>query len=155
MTNTAEEWLLGALAGAAVTAVVLVLRRRAAASPSSTMRALAGEAVRRAREEHGVGLDYAPESVERVEAILAAIQAAAPGDADVRRESLIWGAYVGEVLARNGSGRWARPAAGRSSCPVRWQGREAFPVAWCRERLTEGAAHDVGAKYREATGGPT
>lgn len=118
------------------------------------MAQLADKAVRRAAAEYATDLDYSPESVERVEAVLGRLHARhAAGDLsadDARREGAMWGAYVGEVIRRHKGGYWEadHPVAGPASFPICYDGRQSFPVTWCLKRVVNGDEDNVWHKFR-------
>jgi hypothetical protein len=73
-------------------------------SLDAMMRAHAETAVQVAADDHGMILDYSPESVARLETILAARSPVAEGDLD---EAIrVWGAYFGEVFRHRYAADW-------------------------------------------------
>ncbi|HEY8505754.1 MAG TPA: hypothetical protein VIL46_14310 [Gemmataceae bacterium] len=118
------------------------------------MAVLADEAVRRARAEFGVALDFSPDSVAAVEELLGELHArrAAGGmtDARINREAMTWGAYVGEVIRRLKGGRWDKdhPVADPDSYPIDYDGHQSFPVGWCGRRILNGDEDNVLHKFR-------
>jgi hypothetical protein len=69
----------------------------------------AEEAVRLAGEAFRANLDYSPASVEILEVILGGREqplSESDEEVDVRRESFLWGAYLGEVMRRHFGWRW-------------------------------------------------
>lgn len=77
-------------------------------SLDAMMCASAEEAVRLAADDHGMvhamALDYTPESIPRLEAVLAA-RSPVP-QAEQERATRLWGAYYGEIFRRRYSGDW-------------------------------------------------
>ncbi|MBX9623922.1 MAG: hypothetical protein K2X82_08905 [Gemmataceae bacterium] len=128
-----------------------------AASPPDVnegMAQLADKAVRRAADEYAADLDYSPESVERVEAVLGRLHARhAAGDLPAEqagREAAVWGAYVGEVIRRLKGGHWEadHAAAGPGSVAICYDGGQSFPVGWCYKRIVNGDEDNVWHKFR-------
>jgi hypothetical protein len=114
----------------------------------------ARQAIEAAARDFDARLDYSPESVEKVEEILGKIHnrhAQAPlSDFELVRESLRWGAYVGEVIQRVRPCLWALDsvAGGRGSLPVVYGDRsESFPVRWCYKRIANGEEDNVWHKF--------
>ncbi len=67
-------------------------------SLDAMMQAYAAEAVRLAEADHGMVLDFTPESIPRLETVLAA-RIPVP-DADQEEATRLWGAYYGEIFRR-------------------------------------------------------
>jgi hypothetical protein len=118
------------------------------------MRRRAGEAVEVAAREFARTLDFRPESVEKVEEILGRIhdrhKRSPLSDSGLTRESLRWGAYVGEAIRGVRPGRWAlnSKAGGEGSMPVVYADRsESFPVRWCYKRIVNGEEDNVWHKF--------
>ena len=113
----------------------------------------ADEAVREAAQAHNVVLDFSIQSVEHVERILAGIhekrQKREFSEQEEIRAALRWGAYIGEVIVRQRSGRWGRDddLAGEGSMPVHWENGTSFPVTWCRKRIQNGEEDNVWLKF--------
>ncbi len=118
------------------------------------MRRRASQAVNIAARDFGVILDFRPESVETVEEILGKIhdrhrQAPLP-DSELVKESMRWGAYVGEVSRGVRPCRWAlnSAAGGEGSTPIVYADRsESFPVRWCYKRIKNGDEDNVWHKF--------
>ena len=168
--------LLGESAIVAVSAVfasqvvrIYRQRKRILTDFDYAMSVVAGEAVKQARREYDVDLDFSAESVERVEAILAkmhdAHQKTALSEKELALLSLRWGAYVGEVLKRVRPGKWQRDSEkmGPGATPVVFEpGTEAYPRSWVYKRLADGPEDNVQFKFevfsnprlREQLGGP-
>jgi hypothetical protein len=105
----------------------------------------------------GKTLDYSPESVKVVEAILAELHdkwaKGALSDKDVNTMAIRYGAYIGEVLRRKDGGSWAtdHPAGGPKSYPIHWKDHDSFPVRWCGKRILNGAEDNVWFKFQVLT----
>lgn len=124
--------------------------------PNVFMPDIAEHAVQVAAEQ-GKTLDYSPESVKTVEAILAGLHEehakAALSDKDVNTMAIRYGAYIGEVLRRKYGGSWAKdhPAGGANSYPIHWKDHDSFPVAWCGKRILNGTEDNVWFKFQVLT----
>lgn len=117
-------------------------------------------AVQEARESYDVDLDFTPESVKRVEEILAVLHnqhKSSPMERErLVRESLKWGGYIGEVIRRDQPSHWEfdSKVAGKGSLPIvfeREQREECFPVGWCYKRILAGPADNVWHKFLFST----
>lgn len=116
---------------------------------------LASAAVKDAREQNHVDLDYSSESIEKVEQILANLH-----DLYVKNPSSIsanglgsaYGAYIGEVIRRAEPGaRWERDdEVGEKSYPIIWGAGSghSYPMAWCYHRIVNGPEDNVWMKYK-------
>jgi hypothetical protein len=118
------------------------------------MRLRAAQAVRTAASEYQTVLDYRPESVEKVEMILGRIhdrhRQSPLSNSEVVKESLKWGAYVGEVIKTVQPARWGVDSQGNGpgSLPLVYRsGGESFPVLWSYKRITNGDEDNVWHKF--------
>lgn len=68
-------------------------------------------AVDAARDVEGVELDYSPESLIKVDRIVAGFHDAGVRSSQVGATVFSFGCYVGEVLVRHQGGRWVLPKA--------------------------------------------
>jgi hypothetical protein len=115
---------------------------------------LATEAVKDAQENNHVSLDYAPESIQKVEQILGNLHDKYVKDhASISANGLgsAYGAYVGEVIRRSESGaKWERddPVGGEKSYPIIWGSGRSYPMAWCYHRIVNGPEDNIWVKYR-------
>jgi hypothetical protein len=106
-----------------------------------------------AAKEKGIVLDYSPESVEKVEEILAVshekYQRNLLSDSDLVKESLKWGAYIGEVAKKIRKYRWALDSkiGGDGSFPIVGDKSESFPVRWCYKRIKNGEEDNIWHKF--------
>ena len=160
------RWVWALVLVVFVAGIAFALRRRAAQQPPPTpppkdtnavMASLADEAVSRARSEFQQSLDFAPESVRKVEQILGKLyEVRAAGempDDRLHREAETWGAYIGEVIRRHMGGHWEKDheVGGPDSYPLHHGGGQSFPVAWCGKRLINGDEDNVWFKYQVMT----
>ncbi len=115
---------------------------------------LATEALKDAKENNQITLDYSPESIRSVEKILGGIH-----DAYVKNPSSIsanglgpaYGAYIGEVIRKSEPGaRWERDdaVAGEKSYPIILGSGHSYPMAWCYHRIVNGDGDNVWVKYQ-------
>jgi hypothetical protein len=131
-----------------------------AADVQQAMQELAPLAVQHARTAYGLDLDYAPDSIKSVELALGRLHddLAASRTRRSEAETLAkrYGAYVGETIRRRFGGYWSRDhaAAGRGSFPLRVEGRDVFPVAWCLKRVANGPEDNVWNKYQLGVAAP-
>src|ERR1700728_4100121 len=73
-------------------------------SLDAMMRAYAAEAVRLAAEDHGMALDFSPESIPSLETVLSArTPIPQPEQEEATR---LWGAYYGEIFRRKFPAEW-------------------------------------------------
>jgi hypothetical protein len=126
------------------------------------MAGYAQDAVDHAKAACGVTLDYTPESVEHVEAVLrklyeamprgffAKLLRSGPSATDISTMSKMYGGYIGECIRRRWGGEWSidHPVAGPGSLPITCQGHDSFPVGWCFKRLRNGPEDNVWHKLQ-------
>jgi hypothetical protein len=105
-------------------------------------------------ENEGYPLDFSPQSVQEVEAILASLHeyyVQTKNEDGLFGIALEFGAYLIEVIERNypPKGRWRRdhPDLGKNTFPFEWRGATIFPVAWCQKRIWDGPGDDVVSKF--------
>ena len=137
----------------------LILRKRATGerkfqSTDEFVQWLANEAVKDARENYGVELDYSPNSIQKVEQTLGQVH-----DQYVKDQKSVlpiplgsaYGAYIGEVIRRTEPGaRWERddPVMGEKAYPIIWGGGNSYPMGWCIKRIENGPEDNVWIKYK-------
>lgn len=112
------------------------------------MQAYADEAVRLASEDHGMNLDYSPESVESLETVLAARSPVPEPEQD--EATRLWGAYLGEVFSRRYPCTWTMAVypGGEMAMPaLDIEGSHIYPLLKIFRRLTLGPAEDLAAFY--------
>lgn len=103
-----------------------------------------------ARGISGVELDYTLESLARVDEILEGIHAEGVPEHAVAETLFGFGCYAGEVLVRQGAGRWESPGGEErqhmdAPFVVRFpNGVVANPVHRCFRRYRDGATESVG-----------
>jgi hypothetical protein len=106
------------------------------------MAALAGAFVSGAAQE-GHRFDYAVENAPRLDALVDLFLQSQPGDDVINSMVLSMGAYVGELIVRNGGGSWTfeqevdAPGVRLTSDLV------CFPLNKVGKRITVGAEHSI------------
>jgi hypothetical protein len=123
-------------------------------SLEAMMRAHAGTAVRLAAGDHGMILDYSPESISRLETILAARIPVT--EAELDEAIRIWGAYFGEVFRHRYAAEWimavyprqpgAEPVAPNADVAMPAldiAGSHVYPLLKVYRRLTLGPSEDL------------
>ncbi len=117
-------------------------------SLDAMMEAYAEDAVRLAAADHGMSLDFTPESVARLETVLAA-RIPVP-DADLEEATRLWGAYFGELIRRRYPAEWIMTVypGGEFAMPaLDIGGSQVYPLLKVFRRLTIGPAEDLKAFY--------
>jgi hypothetical protein len=115
---------------------------------------LANEAVKDAREQNRVELDYSVASIQKVETILGGLHDQyAKNQSSISVNSLgsAYGAYIGEVIRRSEPGaKWERDdsVGGEKSYPIIWGDGHSYPMAWCYRRIVNGPEDNVWVKYQ-------
>jgi hypothetical protein len=131
-------------------------------SLDAMMQAWAAEAVRTAAEDHGMDLDYSPESIPRLETVLAA---RSPVPADQQDQaSRLWGGYFGEIFRRRYDAAWIMAVypgqlnSGRSDAgqeiampALEIRGSHVYPLLKIFRRITLGSGEDLSAFYAKVT----
>ena len=122
-------------------------------SLDAMMRAHAEDAVRIAAEDHGMTLDYSPESIPRLETVLAACGPIP--DSELEAATRRWGAYFGEVFRHRYPADWIMAVyptpqnAGRNpgsdvAIPaLDIRGSHIYPLLKVFRRLTIGPSEDL------------
>jgi len=130
-------------------------RRQIRSDFDYAMQVVAKEAVKRAKREHSVDLDFSPDSIERLEEMLGRIHdehlKSPLTEKELSLQSIRWGAYVGEVVKRVQPGKWRRDSEkmGRGTMPVVFDSaNEAFPCSWVYKRIADGPEDNVFLKFR-------
>jgi len=121
-------------------------------SLEAMMRAHATKAVQIAADDHGMALDYSPESIGRLETVLAA-RTPIPEN-DLENATRLWGAYFGEVFRRRYPGDWIMavyPGREVSMPALDIGGSHVYPLLKVFRRLTMGPAEDLSGFYAKVT----
>lgn len=127
-------------------------------SLDAMMLAHAEEAVRVAEADHGMILDYSPESVRLLETVLAARSPVPEGEQE--SATRLWGAYYGEVFRRRYPGDWIMAVypgqlnSGRADAGTEmalpaldFGGSQVYPLLKVFRRLTIGPGEDLAGFY--------
>lgn len=122
-------------------------------SLGAMMQNYAETAVRVAVEDHGMTLDYSPESIPRLETVLAArIPVKAPDQEETTR---VWGGYFGEVFRRKWPAEWIMAVypGGQFAMPaLEIGGSQIYPLLKVFRRLTMGPGEDLSAFFAKVAG---
>jgi hypothetical protein len=118
--------------------------------PSSMMRLAADTFVKPAVQGGAIWLDYSPESVDRLDALIAESWPGVPEKGTYGSMVPAIGAYVGEVLVKQTGARWVRDP--KEGYGVELNGQVAFPMAEVGKRFELGPDYSIGAFYREVAG---
>jgi hypothetical protein len=127
-------------------------------SLDAMMEAYAQEAVRVAEADHGMALDYTPDSIPRLETVLAA-RGPVP-ESEQEEATRLWGAYYGEVFRRKYPADWIMAVypgqlnSGRADAETEVampvldiRGSHVYPLLKVFRRLTIGPSEDLAAFY--------
>jgi len=124
-------------------------------SLEAMMLAYAEEAVRIAERDHGMNLDFSPESVSQLETVLAARSPIA--DDSIEHETKLWGGYFGEIFRRRYGAEWImaiypdstrQASGGELAMPaLDIRGSQLYPLLKIQRRLTMGPSEDLAAFF--------
>jgi hypothetical protein len=127
-------------------------------SLDAMMEAYAQEAVRVAEADHGMALDYTPDSISRLETVLAA-RGPVP-ESEQEEATRLWGAYYGEVFRRKYPADWIMAVypgqlnSGRADAETEVampvldiRGSHVYPLLKVFRRLTIGPTEDLAGFY--------
>ena len=93
--------------------------------------------------EEGDHYDYAPENAPRLDAWIDLFVAQGPPEDVVHSVVLSMGAYVGELIVRNGGGRWTfEPRTGAPGVHLT-TGLVCFPLNKVAKRINVGPEHSI------------
>jgi hypothetical protein len=121
-------------------------------SLETMMTAYAQEAVRRAAESHGMVLDFSPESVERLDTVLAAEKPTS--GRDLEWATKLWGGYFGEVFRQHHPANWIMtvyPGSDFAMPALEVHGSQLYPLLKVQRRLTMGPGEDLSSFYRKVS----
>lgn len=121
-------------------------------SLDAMMRAAADQAVRIAADDHGMILDYSPESIPRLETVLAARTPVPEGH--LENATRLWGAYFGEVFRRHYPAEWIMavyPGRDVAMPALDISGSHIYPLLKIFRRLTTGPSEDLPGFYTKVT----
>ncbi len=127
------------------------------------MAAYAQDAVDHAKASSGITLDYSPESVRGVEAVLDKLYLAmprgllgrlfgkGPSSETIVNVSKMYGGYIGEVVRRAAGGEWVfdtEVVPGQNTICLRKGESRVFPPGKVHKRLTNGSEDNVWFYYQ-------
>lgn len=116
------------------------------------MEAYAEHAVQLAAADHGMSLDFTPESVSRLETVLAARIPVPEGE--LEEATRLWGAYFGELIRRRYPAEWIMsvyPGGDFAMPALDVGGSQVYPLLKVFRRLTMGPAEDLTAFYSKVS----
>jgi len=122
-------------------------------SLEAMMQSYAETAVRLAMQDHGMTLDYTPESIPRLETVLAARIPVA--GADQEEATRVWGGYFGEIFRRRWPAEWVMAVypGGEFAMPaLEVAGSQIYPLLKVFRRLTMGPGEDLSAFFAKVAG---
>jgi hypothetical protein len=102
----------------------------------------------------GQEFGWDPASARRLDGLCEAFLASQPGADAIQSMILAMGSYLGELVVRNGGGRWTydtRAGAAGVDVPSR---KRCFPHSRVGQRLTTGPGHSLRLFYEIAVAGP-
>ena len=131
-------------------------------SLDTMMKAYAAEAVRLAQADHGMTLDYTPDSISRLETVLSA---RTPIPQEEHEEATrLWGAYYGEIFRHKFPAEWIMAVypgqlnSGRADTGTELampaldiRGSHIYPLLKVFRRLTLGPAENLAAFYQKVS----
>jgi hypothetical protein len=91
----------------------------------------------------GHHFDYAVANAARLDAVVDLFLASQPGKNDVHSMQALMGAYVGELITRNGGGRWRYSLEVDAPSVILTSGLQAFPTFKVAKRLHVGSEHSI------------
>jgi hypothetical protein len=165
-------WESAAVAICAVVGVQMLRtylgKRKVRSDFDYAMQVVAKQAVRHAKAQYQVKLDFSSASIDRIEEMLGRIHEdhlkKPLTEKELSLQSIQWGAYIGEALKKIEPGRWQRGSekVGSGTMPVVFDSAlEAFPCSWAYKRIADGPDDNITFKFqvfcdprlREHTGG--
>ncbi len=131
-------------------------------SLGAMMEAYAQEAVRVAQADHGMMFDFTPDSIPRLDTVLAA-RSPVP-EAELEEATRLWGAYFGEIFRRKYPADWIMAVypgqlnSGRADAETEVampaldiRGSHVYPLLKVFRRLTVGPGEDLAAFYAKVS----
>jgi len=111
-------------------------------------------ALRIAKDNYGIKLDFSHESIVNVEKILSDIhlQYKESNETDgLNGIALEFGSYIAATIQKNtDSGELQKddPNVGEDTFPFYWRDNAVFTYGWCEKRIFDGEGDDVVSKYK-------
>jgi hypothetical protein len=93
--------------------------------------------------QEGDHFDYAVENAARLDALVDLFRRSQPSDDVVQSMAVSMGAYVGELIVRNGGGSWTHVPEGDAPGVRLTSGLVCFPLNKVAKRITIGSAHSI------------
>ncbi len=113
------------------------------------------EAVERAKLNTKVHLDFSSASIDSIEEMLGRVHEDhlknPLTEKELSLQSIRWGAYIGEMIKRVGTGKWQRDSekAGRGTMPVVFDSEnDAFPCSWAFKRIADDPEDNIIFKFQ-------
>jgi hypothetical protein len=100
----------------------------------------------------GFSFDWDRSSAHKLDGACEDFLGGAPGEGEVRAMTVAMGAYLGELIVRNGAGRWVFHGEGGAAVDL-GDGRLCFPHTKVSKRLELGDEHGLWAFYEFAVTG--
>jgi len=106
-------------------------------------------AIKTARTKWDLALDFSPDSLKKVESVLAQLHDAMktatpeerPTEKQIEAASIIWGVYVGETIRRHYGGKWELKTDGVLQLTINTS--TLFPLRKVQKRITDGPQDNV------------
>lgn len=122
------------------------------------MVAFSTDAVEQAKEL-GVELDFSEESMKQLETILERYHASlprgikklfrkGPTEEQIHQVSMMWGAYLGEVMRKHLGGEWGMSKHFDNAIAFFWKDSEVYPPAKVSKRIVGGDGDNVWVFYQ-------
>jgi hypothetical protein len=118
------------------------------------MQVISKEAVKKARSEQKIHLDFSPDSIEFLDKMLGEIHEShlkhPLSEKELSVLCLRWGAYIGETVKRVHPAKWQRDSerVGPGTTPLVYDsGEQAFPRSWVYKRIVDGPMDSVASKF--------
>ncbi len=152
-----RQWLAASSAAAFAAPTLLFAQGKPASWTPEAAKHLAEIAAGPIAQSEQVTLDYSPESLKQVDAMVLRWRAAGSTEETLRKTLIVLGCYVGEVMVRNIEGaKWLvttekeRPIFGDTPILVEWGGNISNPLGKVFKLMGNGEEDSVVGLYRMA-----
>ncbi|REE97156.1 hypothetical protein [Thermomonospora umbrina] len=115
---------------------------------AAQQRTLAGTFVDQVGEAFGLAIGWTEEDAQLLDGLCDILVSEHPTESTLQTNAQVMGAYLGELIVRNGGGRWGWDVAYRSSAVLTRFGTTGFPHNRVYKRLTQGVEHSLWAFYQ-------
>jgi hypothetical protein len=129
-------------------------RKRKTSSPPAPTGAETAQEMRRAADSfveiahlRGYEFDWNPARVDQLDAYCDQCMADLPPESDLQGIALTVGAYLGEMLLRNGGGHWTYSTEMNTAGVALANGLLGYPLNKVMKRLRKGSEHSLEAFY--------